>query len=58
MSEMLTRKQAAEMLGVSVRWLEEHRADGPRFYKPSHRIVRYKKSDVEAWLNQRLVRSC
>ncbi|WP_396954334.1 helix-turn-helix transcriptional regulator [Nesterenkonia sp. CL21] len=52
---MLTRQEVAERLGVSVRWLEEHRADGPPFVKYSHRVVRYPESRLEQWMRARLV---
>ncbi|GAA1412094.1 hypothetical protein AUR04nite_00010 [Glutamicibacter uratoxydans] len=53
MTSLLTRKQVAEMLGVSVRWLEENRADGPPYYQLGDRTVRYDEADVLNWLRQR-----
>ncbi|WP_430517306.1 helix-turn-helix transcriptional regulator [Glutamicibacter creatinolyticus] len=50
---MMTRRQVADLLGVSVRWLEENVKIGPPFYKYSPQVVRYNEEDVKAWLRQR-----
>lgn len=46
--EYLTTKQAAELLGLSVKGLEAMRAQGrgPKFIRIGHRI-RYRRSDLE-----------
>ena len=53
----LKRKEAAKYLtglgcAVSVRYLEEkaHFGGGPAFYRTGDRIVRYAKSDLDAWM--------
>jgi predicted DNA-binding transcriptional regulator AlpA len=49
---MLSRKEAADRLGVSVGWLETlHRQGaGPAYYKPSPRMVIYDQEDLDRWL--------
>ena len=49
----LTTKQAADYLGVSHQFLEINRCKGggPPFIKLS-RLVRYKKSDLDEWMNK------
>ena len=51
-------KQAAEWLGLSVRWLQESRVtgEGPPFLKIG-RSVRYRIEDLDAWSRERLHRS-
>lgn len=41
-----------EMTGVSVAALAQlrHRGQGPRFYKPTPRVVLYKRSEVVDWV--------
>ncbi|WP_181893040.1 helix-turn-helix domain-containing protein [Falsiruegeria mediterranea] len=53
MSELLTSRETAEMLGIRVetlcRW--RRRGDGPRFTKAQGgKWLRYRRADVEAWL--------
>lgn len=50
---MLTRKQVAARLGVSVRWLEDNAKTGPSYYQLSPKTIRYAEKDVENWLRQR-----
>lgn len=52
---MLTRKQVAARLGVTVRWLEDNAAQGPSFYRLSPKTIRYNEKDVENWMRQRRV---
>jgi predicted DNA-binding transcriptional regulator AlpA len=49
--ELLSQKQAARLLGLSVRTLERHRlaGTGPQHCKIG-RLVRYRPCDIEAWL--------
>lgn len=52
--ELWTRKQAAEYLNtrpqqLAVLAIEKNKGRGPAFYKVG-RLVRYKKSDLDAWL--------
>lgn len=54
---LLDRTECAAILGVSPRTLERWDADGsgpPRYLLP--RMVRYRRSDVAAWLEQRRVK--
>jgi predicted DNA-binding transcriptional regulator AlpA len=52
---LLNQKQAARLLGVSVRTLERHRVcgTGRRFCRIG-RLVRYRQCDLEAWVAQSL----
>ncbi len=50
--EWLTPDQAASYCGLTARGLEElrYRRRGPVFHKVSGRIVRYRREDLDAWL--------
>lgn len=50
--EILTQEQAAELLGYSVRTLEDMRTDkrGPIFSRPENGKVFYLKSDLLNWV--------
>lgn len=50
--EWLDTAEAATYLGMSKVALEQMRKknDGPKFYKPLPRVVRYKRSDLDAWV--------
>jgi predicted DNA-binding transcriptional regulator AlpA len=52
---LLSTSQLAQWLGVSIQWLEigRHRGYGPQFIRVTGRIIRYKRSDVLAWLDER-----
>lgn len=54
---LLRQKEVAEMIGMSEAWLEQcrFRKIGITFIKMD-RACRYRKSDVEAWLEKHLVR--
>lgn len=56
---LLTTRQAASFLGVSMAFLERDHWAGARipFIKVSARTVRYRKSDVEAYLDAQMRRS-
>jgi predicted DNA-binding transcriptional regulator AlpA len=58
MQPLLTQRQCAEALALSERTLERLRQSGlgPRFLRIRH-SVRYRQSDVEAWLVSRIVGS-
>jgi excisionase family DNA binding protein len=58
MQPLLTQDEAAELLKLSVRTVERLRVSGtgPKFLKIM-RSVRYRPSDVEAWLAARIVSS-
>ena len=53
--ELLTTVQAAALLGNSIQWWEiaRHRGYGPRFIRLSSRSVRYRRSDIRKWLEER-----
>lgn len=56
MDLLINQESAAERLGVSVRTLEKWRStgDGPQYVKMS-RLVRYKTSDIDSFINSRVV---
>jgi predicted DNA-binding transcriptional regulator AlpA len=53
--EILTERQVARWLGLSEPTLFRHRRDGtgPTLIRLSARRVAYRRSAVEAWLNER-----
>lgn len=57
-NELLTTLQVASWLGVSRNWLEIGRLSGgsnrPPFIKIGPQQVRYRRSDVKAWLESRV----
>lgn len=55
--ELLTTKQAAEYLGVSMAFLERDRWAGAKvpFVRIGSRTVRYLKSDLEQYIESRRV---
>jgi predicted DNA-binding transcriptional regulator AlpA len=55
MDSLLNQKQAAHVLGMSVRTLERHRVagTGPRWARLG-RLVRYRQSDLDAWVERNL----
>lgn len=56
MAHSLPSKQAAEYIGMSESWLRKSRLEGNTDAPPYLKIgksVRYLKSDLDAWLNQR-----
>lgn len=54
---LLTTTDAAEFLGVSRRTLEGWRVKGggPRFVSVSRGMVRYRRTDLESWIEGRVV---
>jgi predicted DNA-binding transcriptional regulator AlpA len=50
--EFVPPTTVTELTGISVAALAQlrHRGTGPRFYKPTPRIVLYKRSEVLAWV--------
>ena len=54
----MRENEAAEYLGMSLSWMQRSRWDGsgPPFVKLNH-AVRYRQSDLEAWIEARLQRS-
>lgn len=53
--DLLDTPELADWLGVSHQWLEIGRnmGYGPKFKKLSSRMVRYRRGDVIAWLDER-----
>jgi predicted DNA-binding transcriptional regulator AlpA len=59
--DLLSTKQVADWLCVSIQWLEIGRMNdedgaqkyGPPFIRLSTRMIRYKRADVTAWLKKR-----
>jgi excisionase family DNA binding protein len=58
MQPLLTQRQAAELLCLSERTVERFRVSGmgPKFVRLG-RSIRYRLSDVEAWIASRVVGS-
>ena len=52
LEKLLTEKEAARVTGLSPAWFQRKRwaGDGPPFVKFGH-AVRYKESDLEAWID-------
>jgi predicted DNA-binding transcriptional regulator AlpA len=55
MSNLLSQRDAATMLGLSPRTLERFRCTGfgPRFHKIGRRVL-YRSADVETWIASRV----
>ena len=53
--DLLSTAQVADWFGCSTQWLEIGRCKnyGPKFTRISARTVRYRRSDVLAWLETR-----
>jgi predicted DNA-binding transcriptional regulator AlpA len=53
--DLLTSKQVCGMLKVSDQWIEQARfkGSGPLFILLGPRLIRYRRSDVRAWLRSR-----
>lgn len=51
--QMMSPKQLGEMLGMNTKALRywRSRGEGPRYFKLSPNVVRYRRADVEAWLS-------
>ncbi|NJL27402.1 MAG: helix-turn-helix domain-containing protein [Thermoanaerobaculia bacterium] len=58
-ANLLTSVEAARHLGFSPRTLENWRLSGagPAYLRVSARCVRYRQSDLDAWVQQKLRRS-
>jgi hypothetical protein len=53
---LLTEREAARLLGLSPRFLQQrrYRGDGPKFVRASARTIRYRLEDLESWAEERL----
>jgi len=49
-----TPDEAAKYLGIETRTLENWRADdkGPKFYKPTAKLIYYFQSDLDSWIKE------
>lgn len=56
---LLTQEEAAQVLAVKPRTLEGWRVTGagPRFIRISARCIRYRRPDLDTWLNERIALS-
>jgi excisionase family DNA binding protein len=54
--EALTPKQAAKYVGISEGALRLWRAEdkGPRYFRAGEKLVRYRKADLDSWIEARL----
>jgi predicted DNA-binding transcriptional regulator AlpA len=54
--QLLTEKEAAKLLGMTPRFLQARRVrgNGPPFIRISSRAIRYRVSDLESWVRDRL----
>lgn len=52
----LTPKQAAKYLGISEGALRLWRSEGkgPRHYRAGEKLVRYRRTDLDSWIEARL----
>ncbi len=58
-TKLINEHEAADYIGHSVRALQNWRVrgGGPKFVKISHRSIRYRRCDLNKWIESRLVRS-
>lgn len=56
MQRMMDTAEASEYLHLSSRTLEAMRrtGNGPKFARVSSRCVRYRVSDLQAWINEKI----
>jgi predicted DNA-binding transcriptional regulator AlpA len=54
--QTLTPKQAGKYVGISEASLRLWRAGGrgPRYFKAGERLIRYRRADLDAWIEARL----
>ena len=54
---LVNEREAASILCYSVRALQNwrHRGGGPRFVKVSSRSVRYRRAELDKWIEERTV---
>ena len=52
----LTPKQAAKYLGISEAALRlwRSRGEGPLFFRAGEKLVRYRRADLDTWIESRL----
>ncbi len=51
--KLLTSRQAAEYLGFSLNWIQDRRktGGGPRYIRINSRTVRYRRQDLDRWID-------
>lgn len=59
LESLMTEREAADFLGFAVRTLQAWRirGGGPRFVRHRTRAVRYRRKDLIAWSEERIVQS-
>lgn len=57
--KMLRPPEVEAVYGIGINHLQKLRmsGDGPPYCKPTHRMILYRRSDVEAWLEKHRVNS-
>jgi predicted DNA-binding transcriptional regulator AlpA len=52
----LAPRQAARYLGISEAALRlwRSRAEGPRYFKAGEKLIRYRRADLDSWIEARL----
>lgn len=50
--DFISPSAAAEIMGLTEKALAglRYRGTGPRFYKPTAKVIRYRRSEVLAWI--------
>lgn len=58
-AELLNEKQVSSDYTLTIPWLRRARLErrGPAFLRIGKRLIRYRRSDIEAFLERRLVRT-
>lgn len=56
LEQLLSEKQAAKLLGISDRTLRNWRVrgGGPKFVRVSARCIRYKRGDLQDWIDRKV----
>ena len=51
---LLCEKEVAKLLGQSIKTLQKWRVqgEGPPFIRMSPRAIRYRRGDIDAWINR------
>ncbi len=54
---LLNESQTAQFLGLTIRCLQNWRSrgGGPPYIQISRRAIRYRRADLEAWIDARIV---
>jgi len=53
--QYVREQEAADLLSVAIQTLRNwrHRGEGPKFYKPTPKVVRYRVDDLQKFMEQR-----